>query len=40
MAKTGFGQVPTEHLQPRSNLSLNLPSIAIHFEIRVDERPE
>jgi hypothetical protein len=40
LADTGFGQVTGERLKPRSNLILNLLSITVHFEIRVEERPE
>ena len=40
MTKTSFGQMTRENVKPLPNLILNLLSVTVHFEIRVDKRPE
>src|SRR5437867_12633247 len=40
MAEAGFRQMPRENSQPPANLILNLLSVAVHFEVRIDKRTQ
>src|SRR5438093_269389 len=40
MTKTSFGQMTRESIKPHPNLILNLLSVAVYLEIRVDKRAE